>query len=99
MIFSNVLDIYDFTAKLLSSVEDQVEMAQDEVPLVGTCFTDLTEVKERVINLSFSEMKENFLPKRIDHQMKIVLNNFSLLFNYVFVEYFCIIGWTQLSTS
>lgn len=44
VIFSNILDIYDFTAKLLSSVEDQVEMAQGEAPLVGTCFTDLTEV-------------------------------------------------------
>ncbi|CAG5136425.1 unnamed protein product [Candidula unifasciata] len=47
VIFSNILDIYDFTAKLLSSVEDQVEMAQDgDVPLVGACFTDLTEGEE-----------------------------------------------------
>ncbi|XP_059162267.1 son of sevenless homolog 2-like [Physella acuta] len=46
VIFSNILDIYDFTAKLLSSVEDQVEMAQGEAPLVGTCFTDLTEGEE-----------------------------------------------------
>ena len=45
MIFSNILDIYEFTAKLLSSVEEQVEVAQDnEVPLVGTCFEDLAEV-------------------------------------------------------
>ena len=45
VIFSNILDIYEFTAKLLSSVEEQVEVAQDnEVPLVGTCFEDLAEV-------------------------------------------------------
>lgn len=45
MIFSNILDIYEFTAKLLGSVEEQVEVAQDdELPLVGTCFEDLAEV-------------------------------------------------------
>lgn len=44
VIFSNILDIYDCTAKLLRSVEDQVEMAQEgEMPVVGTCFADLTE--------------------------------------------------------
>lgn len=47
VIFSNILDIYEFTAKLLSSVEEQVEMAQDsELPLVGTCFEDLAEGEE-----------------------------------------------------
>lgn len=52
MIFSNILDIYEFTAKLLGSVEEQVEVAQDdELPLVGTCFEDLAEV-------SFCEKKE-----------------------------------------
>ncbi|XP_076442792.1 son of sevenless homolog 2-like [Babylonia areolata] len=47
VIFSNILDIYEFTTKLLSSVEDQVEVAQeDELPLVGTCFEDLAEGEE-----------------------------------------------------
>nr|KAG5688352.1 hypothetical protein BaRGS_032920 [Batillaria attramentaria] len=47
VIFSNILDIYEFTAKLLSSVEEQLEMAQDsEPPLVGTCFEDLAEGEE-----------------------------------------------------
>lgn len=47
VIFSNILDIYEFTAKLLSSVEEQVEVCQDnEVPLVGTCFEDLAEGEE-----------------------------------------------------
>ncbi|KAL8557874.1 hypothetical protein ACOMHN_037338 [Nucella lapillus] len=45
VIFSNILDIYEFTTKLLSSVEDQMEVAQDnQLPLVGTCFEDLAEV-------------------------------------------------------
>lgn len=45
VIFSNILDIYEFTAKLLTSVEEQVEVAEDnEVPYVGTCFEDLAEV-------------------------------------------------------
>lgn len=49
VIFSNILDIYEFTAKLLSSVEEQMEMAQDsELPLVGTCFEDLAEVHSRL---------------------------------------------------
>ncbi|KAK0054856.1 son of sevenless 2, partial [Biomphalaria pfeifferi] len=47
IIFSNILEIYDFSTKLISSVEDQVEMAQEgDIPLVGTCFTDLTEGEE-----------------------------------------------------
>ncbi|XP_025106105.1 son of sevenless homolog 2-like [Pomacea canaliculata] len=47
VIFSNILDIYEFTAKLLGSVEEQVEVAQDdELPLVGTCFEDLAEGEE-----------------------------------------------------
>lgn len=44
-IFSNILDIHQFTAKLLSSVEEQVEVAaEDETPTVGICFQDLAEV-------------------------------------------------------
>ena len=55
MIFSNILDIYEFTAKLLSSVEEQVEVAQDnEVPLVGTCFEDLAEVSN--INTKYCQL-------------------------------------------
>ena len=56
MIFSNILDIYEFTAKLLSSVEEQVEVAQDnEVPLVGTCFEDLAEVSN--INTKYCQQR------------------------------------------
>ncbi|XP_060063048.1 son of sevenless homolog 2-like [Ylistrum balloti] len=44
VIFSNILDIYEFTANLLSSVEEQVEMAAEkDLPLVGICFLDMAE--------------------------------------------------------
>ncbi|XP_052768277.1 son of sevenless homolog 2-like [Mya arenaria] len=46
-IFSNILDIYQFTAKLLSSVEEQMEVAaENETPQVGICFQDLAEGEE-----------------------------------------------------
>ncbi|KAH3853082.1 son of sevenless homolog 2-like [Dreissena polymorpha] len=46
-IFSNILDIYQFTAKLLISVEEQVEVAaENETPTVGGCFQDLAEGEE-----------------------------------------------------
>ncbi|ESO85451.1 hypothetical protein LOTGIDRAFT_210797 [Lottia gigantea] len=47
VIFSNILDIYDLTAKLLSLVEDQVEISDGkETPYVGTCFEDIAEGEE-----------------------------------------------------
>ncbi|XP_050407020.1 son of sevenless homolog 1 [Patella vulgata] len=47
VIFSNILDIYDLTTKLLSLVEDQVEITDErETPLVGTCFEDIAEGEE-----------------------------------------------------
>lgn len=46
IIFSNILDIYEFTANLLSSVEEQVEVAaESETLTVGICFLDMAEVK------------------------------------------------------
>ena len=45
VIFSNILDIYKFTANMLSSVEEQVEVAAEkETPTVGICFQDIAEV-------------------------------------------------------
>jgi hypothetical protein len=46
VIFSNILDIYEFTANLLSSVEEQVELAENAKPLVGICFQDMAEVRK-----------------------------------------------------
>lgn len=46
-IFSNCPDIYQFTSKLLSSVEEQLEVAaENETPMVGICFQDLAEVSK-----------------------------------------------------
>ena len=46
IIFSNILDIYEFTANLLSSVEEQMEVAaESETLTVGICFLDMAEVK------------------------------------------------------
>lgn len=48
VIFSNILDIYELTANLLSSVEEQVELAAENAkPLVGICFQDMAEVKKK----------------------------------------------------
>ncbi|XP_063427477.1 son of sevenless homolog 2-like [Mytilus trossulus] len=47
VIFSNILDIYEFTANLLSSVEEQVELAAENAkPEVGICFQDMAEAEE-----------------------------------------------------
>lgn len=47
VIFSNILDIYNFTANMLSSVEEQVEVAaENETPTVGICFQDIAEGEE-----------------------------------------------------
>jgi len=48
-IFSNIPEIYQFTAKLLSYVEEQLEVAaENETPTVGICFQDLAEVRATV---------------------------------------------------
>lgn len=47
IIFSNILDIYEFTANLLSSVEEQMEVAaENETLTVGICFLDMAEEEE-----------------------------------------------------
>lgn len=46
-IFSNIIDIYDVTVTLLGSLEDVIEMAQEQAtPLVGSCFEELAEAAE-----------------------------------------------------
>lgn len=39
-IFSNIFDIYELTVTLLGSLEDVIEMSQDQktTPLIGSCF-------------------------------------------------------------
>lgn len=37
-IFSNIMDIYELTYTLSGSLEDVIEMAQDQMPYIGSCF-------------------------------------------------------------
>ncbi|XP_058984309.1 protein son of sevenless isoform X2 [Musca domestica] len=46
-IFSNIMDIYEVTVTLLSSLEDVIEMSQEQsAPCVGSCFEELAEAEE-----------------------------------------------------
>lgn len=39
MIFSNIMDIYELTVTLLGSLEDVIEMTEEQqLPCIGSCF-------------------------------------------------------------
>lgn len=43
--FNNIIDIYELTVTLSSSVEDMLEISDEkQVPSVGNCFEELAEV-------------------------------------------------------
>ena len=47
MIFSNIVDLYELTVKILTSVEDTLEMTSEEEAAdhpIGACFEELIEV-------------------------------------------------------
>ncbi len=45
VIFSNIIDIAEFTANLLSSLEDALELSEQQTgPSVGNCMEELAEV-------------------------------------------------------
>ncbi|XP_065353611.1 protein son of sevenless-like [Cloeon dipterum] len=47
MIFSEIMDIYEVTVILLGSLEDMVEISEEnQVPAVGSCFEELAEAAE-----------------------------------------------------
>lgn len=46
LIFSNIIDIYELTYTLSGSLEDVIEMAQDQMPYIGSCFEELAEAAE-----------------------------------------------------
>lgn len=54
MIFSNIIDIYEVTVTLLGSLEDVIEMSQEQsTPVVGSCFEGMcSEVPQSKINLT-----------------------------------------------
>ncbi|XP_045467186.1 protein son of sevenless [Harmonia axyridis] len=45
-IFSNIMDLYELTYTLSGSLEDVIEMAQDQMPYIGSCFEELAEAEE-----------------------------------------------------
>lgn len=45
LIFSNITEIYDFSVTLLGSLEDTMEVTEEnESPAIGICFEELAEV-------------------------------------------------------
>lgn len=52
LIFSNIMDIYELTYTLSGSLEDVIEMAQDQMPYIGSCFEGST--KRRCKNAIFT---------------------------------------------
>ena len=45
-IFGNILDVYEFSVKLLSSIEDMIELNEVEpVPLIGSSLEETAEVR------------------------------------------------------
>lgn len=54
-IFSNIADIYDLTVTLLGSLEDVIEMAQEQSPpCVGNCFEELAEAAEFEVYIRYA---------------------------------------------
>jgi len=46
-IFSNIIEIYELTATLLSSLEDIMEITEEkQTPTIGSCFEELAEAAE-----------------------------------------------------
>ncbi|KAG8175655.1 hypothetical protein JTE90_006830 [Oedothorax gibbosus] len=47
VIFSNILEIYDFSVSLLGTFEDALEMAEEnQYPSIGACYEELAEYQE-----------------------------------------------------
>lgn len=54
-IFSNIGDIYELTVTLLGSLEDAIEMSQEQsTPCVGSCFEELAEVAEFDVYITYA---------------------------------------------
>ncbi|KAG5892771.1 hypothetical protein JTB14_007986 [Gonioctena quinquepunctata] len=53
-IFSNIMDIYELTYTLSGSLEDVIEMAQDQMPYIGSCFEELAEAAEFDVYIKYS---------------------------------------------
>lgn len=55
IIFSNIFDIYEVTVTLLGSLEDVIEMSQEQnLPYVGSCFEELAEAAEFDVYIKYA---------------------------------------------
>lgn len=54
IIFSNILDVYEVTVTLLGSLEDVIEMSQEQAPCIGSCFEELAEAAEFDVYIRYS---------------------------------------------
>jgi son of sevenless-like protein len=55
LIFSNIMDIYELTYTLLGSLEDVIEMAQDQMSYIGSCFEELAEAAEFDVYIKYAK--------------------------------------------
>lgn len=69
-IFSNIFDVYELTVTLLGSLEDVIEMSQDQktTPYVGSCFEELAEAEEFEVYVKYAN-------DITSHQAKDALTN------------------------
>ncbi|CAH0548825.1 unnamed protein product [Brassicogethes aeneus] len=54
LIFSNIMDIYELTYTLSGSLEDVIEIAQDQTPYIGSCFEELAEAAEFDVYIKYA---------------------------------------------
>lgn len=72
-IFSNITDIYELTVSLLGSLEDVIEMSENEQspPCVGTCFMDLAEGEEFNV---YEKYASDVISSRMNHSLNKLLS-------------------------
>uniref|UniRef100_A0A336MMF4 CSON003850 protein n=1 Tax=Culicoides sonorensis TaxID=179676 RepID=A0A336MMF4_CULSO len=55
IIFSNIHDIYDVTSSLLGSLENVIELSQEQAPCIGSCFEKFAETAEFDVYIKYSQ--------------------------------------------
>lgn len=55
-IFSNIMDIYELTYTLSGSLEDVIEMAQEQMPYIGSCFEGIFHLTKLLTIVSYENI-------------------------------------------